>query len=101
VPVRMRSLFGVETRYQQQKFPIDPELLENIAQRTDGEFYRATDAKGLEERIHTILDRFERTRIKDASNVDRTELYRPMVVWAIFLIAVQMMLRHTLLRKFP
>jgi Ca-activated chloride channel family protein len=101
VPVRMRSLFGVETRYQEQKFPIDPELLENIAQRTDGEFYRATDAQGLEERIHTILDRFERTRIKDASNVDKTELFRPMVVWAIFLIALQLMLRHTLLRKFP
>jgi Ca-activated chloride channel family protein len=101
VPMRMRSLFGVETRYQEQKFPIDPELLENIAQKTGGEFYRASDAQGLKERLHTILDRFERTRIKDASNVDKQEMYRPMVIWAILLIALQMMLRHTVLRKFP
>jgi Ca-activated chloride channel family protein len=101
VPVRVPSFFGVKNTYRQQKFPINPELLEKIADKTDGEFYRATDAKGLEERIHTILDRFERTRIKDASNVDKQELFRPFVIWALVLLAAQMTLRYTLLRKFP
>lgn len=102
VPVQVRSFFGqTGTRYREMEFPINPELLEKIAQKTDGEFYRATDAKGLEERIHTILDKFERTRIEDASNVDKEELFRPLVIWAVILVAAQMMLRSTLLRKFP
>ena len=102
VPVKVNDFFGNSgTRYRQMEFPIDPKLLEDIAQKTDGEFYRASDAEGLEEHIHKILDRFERTRVKDASNVDKKELFRPIVVWALVLLAAQLMLRHTVLRKFP
>ncbi len=101
VPVQARGMFGGSTRYRQMEFPVNPELLEDIAAKTDGEFYRATDAEGLEKRLHTILNRFERTQIEDASNVDKQELFRPLVIWAMLLLAVQLMLRFTLLRKFP
>ncbi len=102
VPVQVHSFFGGSNlRYRQMEFPVNPALLKKIATKTDGKFYRASDAKGLEKSIHTILDHFEKSRIKDASNVDKEELFRPLVVWAAALIALQMMLRYTLLKKFP
>ncbi|MGM0556900.1 MAG: VWA domain-containing protein [Myxococcota bacterium] len=102
VPVTRRSLFGQTSReYRETKFPVNPELLQDIAARTDGEFYRATDADGLEERIHEILDRFERTQIKDASNVDRAEHFQAFVIASMLLLAVQALLSHVIIRKFP
>jgi Ca-activated chloride channel family protein len=102
VPVTRRGIFGRTSReYRQTQFPVNPDLLKKIAENTDGEFYRATDADGLEKRIHDILDRFERTRIKDASNVDKTEHFGPFVTWSIVLLAVQALLSHVVIRKFP
>lgn len=102
VPVRVRTIFGgTDMQFRKTEFPVNPQLLERIAEKTGGEFYRASDAEGLEQRLHAILDRFERTRIKDAGSVDRAELFRPFVIWALVLLAAALVLRHTLLRKFP
>lgn len=89
------------TTYMEQEFPVNPELLEEIAAETGGQYYRATDQKRLEHDLHQILDRYERTRIRDSTNIDPSELYRPYVWWAIVLMALQFVLRYTLLRKFP
>lgn len=102
VPVTNIGLFGRSQReYRQTKFPVNPKLLEDIASETGGEFYRASDAEGLEDRLHAILDRFERSEIEDASNVDRTDHFQPLVFAAIFLLAAQALLRHLFIRTFP
>jgi Ca-activated chloride channel family protein len=101
VPVRVRSFLGNRLRYRKTEFPVNPELLKKIAERTGGEYYRAADAKTLEKQIHAILDRFERTRIQAASNVGKHERFQPFAIWALLLLAAQMTLRHTLLRTFP
>ena len=93
--------FGGRATYQDRQFPIDPELLKEIAQITGGESYRATDAKELKEDLHEILDKFERTRHKDTANVEHEELYGRYLGWAIALLMAQFVLSHTLLRRFP
>jgi Ca-activated chloride channel family protein len=96
-----RQIFSGRVSYQERRFPVNPDLLKEIAKDTGGSYYRATDQKGLEEDLHRILDRYERTRMRDATNVDPRELYRPLAAWAIALLAVGFVLRFTVLRKFP
>lgn len=103
VPVNVRSVFGggQRTKYRRQKFPVDPELLDEIASTTGGQFYRATGGDNLGTKLHDILDQFERTKLKDRSRVDRTERYFPFLMWAIALIGLQFLTRFTVLRTFP
>lgn len=101
VPVESRGLRGKSTRYREMEFPIDPELLDEIAEETGGESYRATDADDLRQRLHSILDDFERTRLEDASDVDKKELFRGFAVWGAVLLTLQLVLRFAVIRKFP
>ncbi len=96
-----RDLFSGRLSYSQTEFPVNPELLQEIARETGGKYYRVADAEGLERDLHDILDRYERTSIEDSTNVNRTELFVPFVVWAIMLLAAQFILEFTFLRKFP
>ena len=75
-----RELFTGRVRYVERELPVNPALLEEIAKTTGGSYYRATDAKALREGLHRILDTFERSRVKDATNVEYRELYHPLLV---------------------
>ncbi len=96
-----REIFSNRLTYREQEFPVNPELLQEIATMTGGEYYRATDQERLEQDLHQILDRYERTRIRDASQVDPVEMFKPFIAWALILLALQFLLRFTLLRRFP
>ncbi len=100
VPVG-RNLFTNQVSYQQREFPINPDLLKEIATKTDGEYFRVADAEELKQGLHDILDRFERSRIKDASNVEYQERYHQWLWWAVLLLVAQFVLRYTVFRKFP
>ena len=100
IPTGRHPLSG-RVAYQEREFPVNPDLLKEIATISGGEYFRATDARGLEQGLHEILDRFERTRVKDSTRVEYQEHFAPWVVWALALLALQFLLRHTLLRKFP
>ncbi|MFB6263015.1 MAG: VWA domain-containing protein [Bradymonadaceae bacterium] len=103
LPIEVDGLGGgpKKIRYRRRKFPVDPKLLKQIADETGGEFYRATDAEKIRDKLHEILDDFERTRFEDPSNVDRTEHFRSFVLVALVLMAVQFVGRYTLFRSFP
>ena len=96
-----RNLFTNQLTYQHREYPINPDLLKEIARKTDGDYFRVTDAKGLEKGLHDILDRFERSRIKDASSVDYQERYHNWLWWAVLCMVAQFLLRYTVFRKFP
>ena len=96
-----RDIFSNTIQYQQTQFPVNPELLKEIAAGSDGEFYRAEDGKGLREDLHEILDEFEKTRIRDTTSVDPEELFHPLALWCLALLTLQFVLRNTFLRKFP
>jgi Ca-activated chloride channel homolog len=100
VPVGRDFLSG-NVSYQEMEFPINEPLLEEMAQITGGSYFRAEDADALRDGLHKILDEFERSRLRDATNVEYRELYHPFIGWALFLLALQLMLRATILRKFP
>ena len=100
VPVG-RDLFSNRSNYRDMEFPVNPELLQEIARLTGGEYYRAADPESLREDLQRILDAYERSRITDEASVNIEERYVPWVVWAVLMLALAFALQHTLLRRFP
>ena len=100
VPVG-RDPFSGRTSYRAVEFPTDPELLQDIAEMTDGAYYRASAPEELREGLHQILDRFERSRLQATPSVDYDERYRPWVLYALVALIAAALLRLTWLRDYP
>ncbi len=93
------DLFG-QPRYQQAHFPVNPTLLKKIAADTGGEAFIATDKTGLEESMHAILNRLEKTRF-EAQAATMEDLFPFLLVPAVLLVALEGLVRIALLRRFP
>ncbi len=100
VPAGRDPFTGTEV-YRETEFPVNPDLLKEIAEDTGGKYYRATDAEGLKNDLHQILNEYETSRLRDTSNVDPDELFRPLVLLAMVLLALHSLLKFVLLRRFP
>lgn len=86
--------------YARARFAIDPQLLQDIATTSGGEFFRAADRAALAQSFHSILDRLERSRIADAG-VRYGELYPIPALAALALLVIEALLSATRLRRFP
>lgn len=86
--------------YATARFPVDAQLLQDIAHTTGGQFFRATDKASLARSFHTILDQLERSRIADAG-ARYAELYPVAVLAALLCLALEILLSSTRLRRFP
>ncbi|AUX35849.1 MULTISPECIES: VWA domain-containing protein [Sorangium] len=93
------DLFG-QPRYVRHRFPVNPALLHEIAQKTGGESYVATDAKALADSMHDVLDRLEKTRF-EASSAAYEDLFPFLLLPGVLLIGLDALLRAWLLRRFP
>jgi Ca-activated chloride channel family protein len=93
------DLFG-QPHYTRQRFPVNPELLKKIASETGGEAFVATDKNGLEESMHAILDRLEKSRFQAAA-ATMEDLFPFVLVPAAVLVAFEALARALLVRRFP
>jgi Ca-activated chloride channel homolog len=93
------DLFG-QPHYTRQRFPVNPELLKKIASQTGGEAFVATDKNGLEESMHAILDRLEKSRFQAAA-ATMEDLFPFVLVPAVVLVALEALARALLVRRFP
>lgn len=96
-----RDLFTGRLIYKPTEFPINPELLQKIADKTGGTFYTAADREALEEKFQEILDRFEKTRIRDLANALKSELFPWFVLPAFALFGLAAVLELTAMRRIP
>jgi Ca-activated chloride channel homolog len=95
------DLFG-NTTWRETEIPINPELLQDIAERTGGEYFRATDRESLKEGLQRVLDRMERSKLLEGgAAANYREEFHPFLLWAFALAAVDLLLRGALLRVFP
>jgi Ca-activated chloride channel homolog len=81
-------------------FPVNPELLKRMAQSTGGEFYLASDRRGLERSFHAILDTLERSEIEDAGAI-YGELFPAFVGPAVLLLMLEALLGTLVFRRWP
>jgi Ca-activated chloride channel family protein len=93
------DLFG-QPRYVRVPYPVNPELLRELASQTGGSMYVATDAKSLQASFHDVLDKLEKTKLS-ASIAHYEELYRFLLIPGVLLFALDVLLRSLVLRRFP
>ncbi|OYX85296.1 MAG: aerotolerance regulator BatA [Flavobacteriales bacterium 32-34-25] len=85
--------------FQMMKVEIDERLMKNIAQKTDGKYFRATSNDKLAE-IYGEINKLETTEIEELKFYDYDEKYRAFVWLAGFLVLVEIGLRNTVYRSF-
>lgn len=96
---RGSGLFG-RPLFDRGNFPVNPELLREIAERTGGEHFEVSDREGLERSFHSILDRLERTEMEDPGRV-YGELY-PAFLWpALILLLLEALVGAFVFRRWP
>ena len=76
-----------------------PELLEEMADKTGGEFFLVSDRAALEQSFHQILDALEKTDIEDAGRM-YTELFPAFVGPALIFLVIELFVL-VWLRRWP
>ncbi|MFW5850899.1 MAG: vWA domain-containing protein [Bacteroidota bacterium] len=97
-PYPVQTMFGIQMQYVDVE--IDEESLQHIAHITGGKYFRATNNKDLQN-IYEEIDTLEKTKIEDFVYTTKKEEYEFFALWGIALLAVEVLLRFTVLKKFP
>jgi Ca-activated chloride channel family protein len=89
-----------ESRLVQVPVQIDEATLQRIADRTGGQYYRATDHASLRQ-IYDRIDRLERSTLEEERFTEYHQYYGALVSLAMGLVALALALRGTALRRLP
>ncbi len=93
------DLFG-QPRYVTAHFPVNPDLLKKMSAETGGESFVATDKKGLEESMHAILNRLEKTKF-EAQAATMEDLFPFLLIPTVVLVALEGLVRLFVVKRFP
>lgn len=101
---RGTSVARVMTPYGMQSMNVsgdfDERTLTEIASKTGGSYFRATDNTSLSG-IYDEIDKMEKSHISVNTVTKRKELYLPFAIIALALIGGELILRRTWLRNIP
>lgn len=97
-PYPVMTPFGVEL--QQMKVEIDEQLLQNIAEETGGEYFRATDNSKLLE-IYGEINKMEKSKTMVDSFPIYKELFMRFALVALGAILLEMLLRFFVIKQLP
>ncbi len=86
--------------FQNVEVEIDEELMTEIAERTGGKYFRATNNRALEE-IYSKIDELEKTRVQVTRIARKKELFLPFLLAAFALIFAEALLRYLVVRQIP
>ena len=99
VPVPVDSMFGgKEIVYQESE--LDEALLQQIAEKTGGQYFRATDTADLQ-RIYDRINALEKSKIEITHYSEEIELMAWVLLPALLLLLSEQILSHTLFRRIP
>ena len=88
-----------EFQYGRVQVTIDEALLQEIAKATGGKYFRATNNQKLKE-IYTEINKLEKTDVEEFKFYNYEEKYRSLVLFAGFLLLIELILRYTIFRSF-
>lgn len=94
----VQTPFG--TRIAQMPVEIDEEVLQDIATKTGGEYFRATDNKKLA-MIYEEIDQLEKTILDTQDYSKREEEYFPFLLAGLMLIFLDLLLSLTIVKTVP
>ena len=96
-PMPVQDMFG-RVRYQNMDVNIDEETLTQIAELTNGQYFRATDNASLES-IYAEIDALEKTIIEETQYEKKYEEFFPLALIALGLLMMELILRKTLFKS--
>lgn len=79
---------------------IDEALLKDIAKKTGGQYFRATDNKRLKE-IYAQIDKLEKTKIEVSAYERKTEKFHAFALLAGLLLLLEVIFRYLFLKSVP
>ena len=79
---------------------IDESLLTDIAKKTGGQYFRATNNKKLKE-IYNQIDKLEKTKIEVSAFERKTEKFYAFAFFAGIFLLLDVLLRYTILKSAP
>ncbi len=97
-PYPFQTPFGIQ--YQMVPVEIDEVILKQVANITDGYYFRATNNKKLEE-IYKEIDKMEKTRVEITSYRNASELFYNLALLALLLLLLELVLSRTYLQRLP
>jgi Ca-activated chloride channel family protein len=98
-PIRV-DVGGGRTELMQTQVSIDEATLRKIADKTGGQYFRATDHASLR-KIYAQIDKLERTQFEEERFLDYDYFYPWFVGAAMALVVLALLLRATVLRRLP
>lgn len=88
-----------QLHFERVPVEIDEELLKEIARKTGGRYFRATDREKLKN-IYEEINQLETSEIEEYVYTDFTEEYRPLLMIAGILFLLEFIMRYTVFRSF-
>lgn len=85
--------------FRMMQVEIDEKLMQSIARKTGGKYFRATSNSKLKQ-IYDEINKLETTEIQELRFYDYDEKYRPWICVAGLLLLLEFGLRQTLFRSF-
>lgn len=92
---RGRELYTVD-----MKVEIDEKMLGEIAEKTGGEYFRATDKSSLV-RIYEQIDSMEKSKVEKFEVTHINEEYLLFVLWALALLVTEFVVKYIVLKRIP
>jgi Ca-activated chloride channel homolog len=80
---------------------VNPATLRSIATITGGEFFRATDYDSFDRGFQTVRKKLDTTKRERSERIPDKQLFGALAVLAAALIALELLLSHTRLRRLP
>ena len=95
-PYPFQTPYGIQ--YQNMEVKIDEEILQQIAELTGGEYFRATDNNKLRE-IYKNIDSLEKTQLEVRSYSQPREEFQLIMLLAFALLLLELILKMTVLKN--
>ena len=93
------DMFGNQT-YVWADVEIDEELLRNIARKTGGQYFRATDNEALKA-IYEQINEMEKSEVQVTNYTSYKELYHLWLILGLLLLAAEFFMERIVLNRLP
>jgi len=99
VPFPATDFFG-RTVYQNVVIELDEDMLKEVADITNGKYFRATDTESLRN-IYKEIDTLEKIKIEEHGYREYKELFSDFLMAALMFIVLETVLSNTVFLKVP
>ncbi len=97
-PYPVQTMFGVQ--YQNMEVKIDEKTLRQIADITEGKYFRATNNQKLKQ-IYKEIDKLEKSKVSVKKFSNRKEEFYKLIIIAAALLFFEILIGNTLLKSIP